>query len=58
MEIVQLHTFFGSVIEAAPRTGVLARVVGRRFQIEVVGESKRVYSSFVKGYESLPVRIS
>ncbi|WP_375411658.1 cytochrome P450 [uncultured Bradyrhizobium sp.] len=26
--------------------------------IEVVGEPKRVYSSFVKGYESLPVRIS
>jgi cytochrome P450 len=25
--------------------------------IEVVGEPKRVYSSFVKGYESLPVRI-
>ena len=30
-----------------------------RFEnIEVVGEPKRVYSSFVKGYESLPVRIS
>jgi len=25
--------------------------------IEVVGEPKRVYSSFVKGYESLPVRV-
>jgi hypothetical protein len=24
----------------------------------VVGEPKRVYSSFVKGYESLPVRIT
>ncbi|MDB5548265.1 MAG: cytochrome [Tardiphaga sp.] len=31
----------------------------KRFNnIEVVGEPKRVYSSFVKGYESLPVRIS
>ena len=31
----------------------------KRFDnIEVVGEPKRVYSSFVKGYESLPVRIS
>jgi cytochrome P450 len=31
----------------------------KRFErIEVVGEPKRVYSSFVKGYESLPVRIS
>jgi cytochrome P450 len=30
----------------------------KRFeQIEVVGEPKRVYSSFVKGYETLPVRI-
>jgi len=24
---------------------------------EVVGEPKRIYSSFIKGYESLPVRI-
>jgi cytochrome P450 len=31
----------------------------KRFDtIEVVGEPKRVYSSFVKGYESLPVRIT
>ena len=31
----------------------------KRFErIEVVGEPKRIYSSFVKGYESLPVRIS
>ncbi|MFZ5733163.1 MAG: cytochrome P450 [Pseudomonadota bacterium] len=30
----------------------------KRFEkIEVVGEPKRVYSSFVKGYETLPVRI-
>ena len=30
----------------------------KRFdRIEVVGEPKRVYSSFVRGYESLPVRI-
>ena len=30
----------------------------KRFdKIEVVGEPKRVYSSFVRGYESLPVRI-
>ena len=25
--------------------------------IEVVGEPKRVYSNFIKGYETLPVRI-
>lgn len=31
----------------------------KRFDnIEVVGEPKRVYSSFIKGYESLPVRIT
>jgi hypothetical protein len=31
----------------------------QRFKrIDVVGEPKRVYSSFVKGYESLPVRLS
>lgn len=31
----------------------------KRFEtIEVVGEPKRVYSSFVRGYEDLPVRIS
>jgi cytochrome P450 len=30
----------------------------KRFdRIEVVGEPKRVYSSFVRGIESLPVRI-
>ena len=30
----------------------------KRFErIEVVGEPKRVYSSFVRGIESLPVRI-
>jgi cytochrome P450 len=30
----------------------------RRFPvIEVVGEPRRVYSSFVNGYETLPVRI-
>ncbi len=27
-------------------------------QIEVIGEPKRVYSSFVKGFEALPVRIN
>jgi cytochrome P450 len=31
----------------------------KRFQrIEVVGEPKRVYSSFIRGYEELPVRIA
>ena len=31
----------------------------KRFpKIEVVEEPKRVYSSFIKGYETLPVRIA
>ena len=31
----------------------------KRFdRIDVVGEPKRVYSSFIKGYEHLPVRIA
>ena len=31
----------------------------KRFErIEVIGEPKRVYSSFVKGYETLPARIA
>jgi cytochrome P450 len=31
----------------------------KRFErIEVTGEPKRVYSSFIKGYETLPVRIA
>jgi cytochrome P450 len=31
----------------------------KRFDnIEVVGEPKQIYSSFVKGYEELPVRIN
>jgi hypothetical protein len=30
----------------------------KRFdRIEVTGEPKRVYSRFIKGYETLPVRI-
>jgi cytochrome P450 len=33
---------------------ILARFTG----IEVLGEPRRVYSSFVKGYETLPVRIA
>jgi len=33
-------------------------ILKRYDSIEVVGEPKRVYSSFVKGYETLPVRIN
>ena len=37
---------------------VWEEIMKRFDHIEVVGEPKRVYSSFVKGYETLPVRIA
>jgi cytochrome P450 len=38
---------------------ILWEEILQRFDnIEVVGAPKRIYSSFVKGYESLPVRLS
>src|SRR6201987_2993560 len=37
---------------------VWEEILKRFDNIEVVGEPKRVYSSFVKGYEALPVRIN
>jgi cytochrome P450 len=36
---------------------VWEEILKRFDSIEVVGEPKRVYSSFIRGYESLPVRI-
>jgi cytochrome P450 len=33
-------------------------ILKRFARIEVVGEPKRVYSSFIRGYEELPVRIA
>jgi len=37
---------------------VWEEILKRFDKIEVVEEPKRVYSSFIKGYESLPVRIA
>jgi cytochrome P450 len=37
---------------------VWEEILKRFDRIEVVGEPKRVYSSFVRGYETLPVRIN
>jgi cytochrome P450 len=37
---------------------VWEEILKRFDSIEVVGEPKRVYSSFVRGYETLPVRIN
>jgi cytochrome P450 len=36
---------------------VWQEIMKRWPMIEVVGEPRRVFSSFVKGYETLPVRI-
>ncbi len=36
---------------------VWQEILQRFEKIEVVGEPKRIYSSFIKGYETLPVRI-
>jgi cytochrome P450 len=37
---------------------VWEEIMKRFDRIEVVGEPHRVFSSFVKGYETLPVRIA
>ena len=37
---------------------VWEEILKRFDDIEVVGEPKRVYSSFVKGYETLPVGVN
>jgi hypothetical protein len=33
-------------------------ILRRRLAIEVVGQPKRLYSNFIRGIRSLPVRIS
>ena len=49
----------GTTITSIPYAPVLASIRELGFDhIEVMGEPKRVYSSFVKGYETLPVRIA
>ena len=41
------------------RTSDTADSLLKRFdKIEVMGEPNRVYSSFIKGYETLPARIA
>jgi hypothetical protein len=42
----------------ALRTALAQAEKGSGRVIEIVGEPKRPYSSFVKGYETLPVRIA
>jgi cytochrome P450 len=33
-------------------------ILKRRFGLEIMGEPKRLYSNFIRGFRSLPVRIS
>jgi hypothetical protein len=33
-------------------------ILKRRFGFEIMGEPKRLYSNFIRGFRSLPVRIS
>jgi hypothetical protein len=37
---------------------VWEEVLKRNLDIKVIGEPKRILSSFVRGYETLPVRIN
>jgi cytochrome P450 len=52
-----IHRCVGMRLAELQLTIVWEEILKRFPTIEVVGEPKRVYSSFVKGYEMLPVRI-
>ncbi|UPT63135.1 MAG: cytochrome P450 [Hyphomonadaceae bacterium JAD_PAG50586_4] len=53
-----IHRCVGNRLGEMQLRIVWEEILKRFDHIEVVGEPKRVYSSFVKGYETLPVRIS
>jgi cytochrome P450 len=53
-----IHRCLGMRLAELQLRIVWEEILDRFEDIEVVGEPKRVYSSFVKGYEKLPVRIS
>lgn len=52
-----IHRCVGNRLAELQLKIVWEEVLKRFPVVEVVGEPRRVYSSFVKGYESLPVRI-
>src|SRR5665811_785502 len=52
-----IHRCVGMRLAALQLRIVWQEMLKRFDRIEVVGEPKRVYSSFVRGIESLPVRI-
>jgi len=52
-----IHRCVGNRLAELQLKIVWEEILKRFPKIEVMGEPRRVYSSFVKGYESLPVRI-
>ncbi len=52
-----IHKCLGLRVAEMQLRIIWEEILKRFTRIEVVGEPKRVYSSFVKGYEALPVRI-
>jgi cytochrome P450 len=53
-----IHRCLGMRLAELQLKIVWEEILKRFDDIEVVGEPKRVYSSFVKGYDTLPVRIN
>jgi cytochrome P450 len=53
-----IHRCVGNRLAEMQLKVVWEEILKRFKRIEVVGEPKRVRSSFVKGYETLPVRIA
>lgn len=53
-----IHRCVGNRLGEMQLRIVWEEILKRFDHIEVMGEPRRVYSSFVKGYETLPVRIS
>ena len=53
-----IHRCLGMRLAELQLKIVWEEILKRFSEIEVVGEPKRVYSSFVRGYETLPVRIN
>ena len=52
-----IHRCVGNRLAELQLKIIWEEILKRFPKIEVMGEPKRVYSSFVKGYETLPVRI-
>jgi cytochrome P450 len=52
-----IHRCVGNRLAELQLKIIWEEILARFPKVEVMGEPKRVYSSFVKGYESLPVRI-